>query len=287
MTNLQSYIVIYGDLSSSSDESKSIPINKIIADMYPAAIIGTGDYADSVTGDTVELLCNGIDAWSMRGKLYSSPGNHDNDIIGNRSSFNSFFGGGGYKKVVIGYIDFFIYDVYLKDDASGYYSPAQVEVRSINDFQSSTQGQWLLSQLALSTNRWKVVLFHQNCASSGSMTKAPGMLWDWYALGVDMVINAHQHIYERLLVNTGSGSIPIISSGVGGTSGQLVEDTPIREGSQKIITGNNTSANYDVQCTTGFINKLTPTFNNLTFDVWGIDASFVIHEGKDQLVINK
>lgn len=289
MSNLSSNIIIYGDQSSGVDLTKSQRINKIIADMYPSYIIGTGDH-EYTTTNVPKILCNGIDRWSVTGRLFAAPGNHDNDQADNRVLFNAFFGGGGYRKVTVGYIDFFLYDVYLNADEDGYLSSLTVRDISLATFQATTQGQWLLAQLAASTNTWKVVVFHQNCWTSGdnaSVYHCDGMRWDWSALGVDLVLNAHQHFYERLLVDTGSGNVPIICIG---NSGSQVYTGPASGDelaqSQKIISGHASSDNYDAECAYGFVNKLIPAADSLTLKIYGVDASYILRE-KDELVLTK
>lgn len=293
MSNLQDYIIIYGDQSSITDINKVVGINKIIADLYPKYIIGAGDH-QYINDLTTKAVCNGVDRWSVVNKIFASPGNHDNDQADDRASFNAFFGGAGYRKITIGYIDFFLYDVYLKE-AGGYYTADEVATLSVANFQTTTQGQWLIAQLAASTNKWKIVVFHQNCWTSGGnygggpVRSAPGMQWDWFSLGVDLVINSHQHYHERMLVNTGTGNVPIICVGGGGaaaTTGPVLPAVPIAE-SLLIISSAATSDFYDVDCANGFINILSATSNQFEFNTYGVNATYIMSDSKDQLVLNK
>jgi hypothetical protein len=283
-------IIIFGDQSSGVNVARENAINKMIADLYPVYIIGTGDHQYTTT-NTCKILCNGIDRWSFTGKLYSSPGNHDNDQADNRADFNAYFNGGGYKKITHGFIDFFIYDVYLKDDG-GYYSSAEVAGLDVSTMQATTQGQWLLDQITASTNVWKVVVFHQNCWTSAqdeSVPQADGMRWDWAGLGVDLILNSHQHFYERLLINTGSGNVPIIQIGPSGATAYTGPNAPLTpiEGSQKIVSGKTTSDYYDITCLYGFINKISATASQLVFNTYGVNTAYTISASKDSLTLTK
>jgi hypothetical protein len=285
-------IIIYGDQSSGVDVTKSTTINKIIADLYPLHIIGTGDH-EFTTTNTPKVLCNGIDRWSFEGRLNACVGNHDNDQADDFASFNAFFNGGGdnYSKVTVGEIDFFLYNIFLKEDG-GYYNSSEVSGLSVETMQATTQGQWLIAQLAASTNTWKVVVFHQNCWTSGQnaiVHHADGMRWDWYSLGVDLIFNAHQHFYERLLIDTGSGNVPIIQIGHSGAlayTGPNAPLTPIT-GSQIIISGNDASDNYDADCAVGFVNILSATATQLTFNTYGVNSTYDLSASKDELVLTK
>lgn len=290
MSNLSDKIVILGDSSSGVDATKSAKICKIIADIYPKYIIGVGDNEYN-TINTPKYLCNGIDRWSITNRLFAAPGNHDNDQNDNRASFNSFFGGGGYKKVSVGNIDIFIFDVYLNDAEDGYLTSIEVRDRTLNQFQSSNQGQWLINQLNSSTARYKIVAFHQNCWTSGkdaSVYHCDGMRWDWASWGVNIIFNAHQHFYERLLVNTGSGNVNVICIGhsgalayVGPATGEQLAQ------SQKIISGNASSSNYDSSCAYGFINTIEENGDQLIFKTYGINSSYIVSTSKDELVIQE
>lgn len=294
MSNLKDYIILYGDQASGTDIAKTTSINKLIADLYPAYIFGLGDhqYTDA---NTTKNVCNGIDRWGVVNRIYAVPGNHDNDQSDNRASFNAFFNRKTYQKVTIGKADFFLFDNYLKDDGT-FYTADEVFALNVATTQSLLQSQWLINQLNASTNTWKIVLFHQNCWSSsgnyggGPVRTAPGMQWDWKALGVDLIINSHQHYYERLLPDTGSGMVPVICighSGGGPTDGPIGDTfTPIAS-SEKIISGAATSTFYDADCANGFVNILQISASQLQFNTYGINASNIMSASKDQLILNK
>ena len=77
---------------------------------------------------------------------------------------------------------------------------------------TSRQAQWLQQKLTSSTARWKIVYFHHAPYSSGEHGSNPRLQWPFKAWGASVVISGHNHIYERLLVD----SLPYFVSGAGG-----------------------------------------------------------------------
>ncbi len=79
----------------------------------------------------------------------------------------------------------------------------------------SLQATWLRNQLAASTARWKVVVFHHSPYSSSTVNSSEVRLrWPFAEWGASLVLTGHNHNYERLLVN----GFPYIVNGSGGTS---------------------------------------------------------------------
>ena len=70
--------------------------------------------------------------------------------------------------------------------------------------ESSLQGQWLQRNLKASTSPWNIVYFHHPAYCSAPYDGAgrhgsnPEMQWDFKEWGADVVINGHDHFYERL-----------------------------------------------------------------------------------------
>jgi hypothetical protein len=65
---------------------------------------------------------------------------------------------------------------------------------------ASAQGQWLAADLAASDARCTLAIFHLPRFSSGAHGDTPEMDAFWrplYAAGVDVVVNGHDHDYER------------------------------------------------------------------------------------------
>jgi tartrate-resistant acid phosphatase type 5 len=81
---------------------------------------------------------------------------------------------------------------------------------------NSPQAQWLQAQIALSDSAWRIVVFHHPEATSTD-NYWPGyavMAWPWQTMGVDLVLNGHAHVYERIVQN----GVTRVVSGLGGAS---------------------------------------------------------------------
>ena len=63
---------------------------------------------------------------------------------------------------------------------------------------TSTQGKWLKSKLARAREPWKIVYFHHPPFSSGLHGSTKTMQWPFEAWGASLVLNGHDHDYERI-----------------------------------------------------------------------------------------
>lgn len=73
---------------------------------------------------------------------------------------------------------------------------------------NSAQGQWLRADLAANPNICTAAIYHHPRFSSGNHGSDPGMQVLWgplYDNGVDVVINGHDHSYERFAPMDGAG----------------------------------------------------------------------------------
>jgi len=78
---------------------------------------------------------------------------------------------------------------------------------------NSVQAQWLRTQLAASTSPWKIVYMHHSPYTSGdSHGSIQSLQWPFRAWGASAVLSAHDHVYERLLID----GLPYFVNGVGG-----------------------------------------------------------------------
>jgi tartrate-resistant acid phosphatase type 5 len=64
----------------------------------------------------------------------------------------------------------------------------------------SVQAAWLRQRMAASDACFKVVVFHHPPYSSGYF-EVPEMRWPFVEMGADVVINGHEHSYERVVVD--------------------------------------------------------------------------------------
>lgn len=85
---------------------------------------------------------------------------------------------------------------------------------------TSVQGQWLQSALAAATEPWKIVYFHHGPYSSADHGTNFWMDWPFKQWGASLVLNGHDHTYERLVEN----GIPYIVNGLGGRSLYNIKD---------------------------------------------------------------
>jgi len=161
----------------------------------------------SAWGDTVQA--NLTDQYGIFGPILDAvPGNHEwgepYEQDERLEAFDSYFGYPITRNFVktFGDVDAFFLD-------SDPRNPDGVSI-------ASAQHAWLAAAVALSTAPWKVVVMHHPPFTSGTTEAASTDLrWDFAAMGVNAVIAAHQHNYERyekdgviyLVVGTGGKSL--------------------------------------------------------------------------------
>lgn len=98
----------------------------------------------------------------------------------------------------------------------------------------SIQALWFQAQLAASTAPWKIVVFHKAAFSSGEHQSFWCMQWPFEEWGADVVLNGHDHDYERVLRddNADGRQLPYFVSGLGGQSigefGTTVDGSEVR-----------------------------------------------------------
>jgi tartrate-resistant acid phosphatase type 5 len=143
----------------------------------------------------------GAGASAADNRFFPALGNHDWYTPGAQPYFDYFTlpGNERYYTVRRGPIEFFILDA-DQHEPDGYAA-------------DSVQAQWLRDQLAASTAPWKIVVLHDppysSSARHGSDRKVQ---WPYAAWGAHAVIAGHDHLYERLQVN----SLPYFVNGAGG-----------------------------------------------------------------------
>jgi hypothetical protein len=95
--------------------------------------------------------------------------------------------------------------------------------------ENSVQGQWLQNALSTSISNWNVVYFHHAPYSSSSNHGSQEyMQWPFKEWGADVVMAAHDHTYERLIID----ELPYFVNGLGGKSkyefGQSIPGSIVR-----------------------------------------------------------
>lgn len=142
------------------------------------------------------------------GVRYICIGNHDFDGS-NETLVDDYFpiiqtanSGKFYYSAVVGECEFFFIDD--NDAASGNSGQSLTDNAggigtTQANFQASTAGQYILTRLAASTARWKIMCIHHPVWSSSSAgTGYAANRWAWRTLGFDMVLQAHVHGVERI-----------------------------------------------------------------------------------------
>ena len=92
--------------------------------------------------------------------------------------------------------------------ANGTWSCSSSNCSKVKCDPSSAQYQWLQSDLNSHSNACTLAYYHHPAYSSGVHgTASSAPLWQaLYAGGVELVLNGHDHIYERFAPMNGNGS---------------------------------------------------------------------------------
>jgi hypothetical protein len=155
------------------------------------------------------------------GRLIATRGNHDLDYDDGEQFYNTFGNGKRYFTQVVGDVQFFVINPGWDTADLGSAAPV---LEPDGNTVASRQYYWLKGALATSTARWKFVIMHEPAYSSGTYT--PGydeLRWNYQALGADAVFCAHDHVYQRHIVD----GLNYIGIGTGGRTLTAISATPI------------------------------------------------------------
>jgi hypothetical protein len=153
-------------------------------------------------------------------RFFPSPGNHDHNNPDHLQPYLDYFdlttfsgtsGNERYYDFIWGNVHFFsINSCTIEPD--GYTHP-------------SVQSAWLEAQMTnctLNHSHWRIVYFHHTPYSSGSHGSTSRMQWPFSEWGADVVMAAHDHTYERIILD----DFPYFVNGLGGKS-RYIFDPPI------------------------------------------------------------
>ena len=217
-------IAVIGDFGTGDANEGAVA--SMVAGWSPAAIVTTGDDYYSMAGGSsgaekgdrsigryycawlgnaqAGTSCNGNPGATNR--FFPSTGNHDysdwgpDGGLGGYVAYFSLPGNERYYTSSHGALDLFILDTGLIEGST---------------VEADAQRTWLQSALATSTAKWKAVVFHHPPYSSGTTHgSSTWMRWPFREWGADVVINGHEHDYERVMVD----GFPYIVNGLGGGS---------------------------------------------------------------------
>jgi Calcineurin-like phosphoesterase len=145
--------------------------------------------------------------------VVASLGNHDVITDGGAPVMDLFDMPAPYYETTVGDVDIFVLD------ANGIADPPQTS--------------WLRRRLATSDNEWQIVVFHQPAYSCSRHGSTQEVIDTWVPLfrrfGVDLVLNGHDHLYQRFAAE---GGVTYVVTGGGGTfldgTGDCPATTPER-----------------------------------------------------------
>jgi hypothetical protein len=159
----------------------------LMLDSLDGTILAVGDLA--YRHGTAEEFANCYDpVWGRhKARTRPSPGNHEYESS-NAQPYYDYFGG------------------QAGPSGQGYYSFRSGDwlVLSLNSNLpvggSTAQGQWIRSELTANPSRCALAYFHHPLYSSGpngDNARLAGLWQMLYEQGVDVIVSAHEHLYER------------------------------------------------------------------------------------------
>jgi acid phosphatase type 7 len=217
-------VVGAGDIASCASPGDEATA-RLIADMPNAMVLTLGDHAFADGTATEFADCYGPSWGRFKARTIPTVGNHDYQTPGASGYFGYFGAAAG-------------------DPNKGYYSYdlGRWHVVSLNSMCGNAASEfrqpggcgpdspmlsWLRQDLAANPESCTLATFHHPLFNSGNLGNQPNMkpIWDTlYAAGADVVLNAHQHAYERFApqapdgVADSSRGIREIIVGTGGAS---------------------------------------------------------------------
>ncbi|MBA3872184.1 MAG: metallophosphoesterase [Anaerolineae bacterium] len=204
---------VIGDFGSTGKSEQAVA--KLVGSWQPNFIVTTGDNnytlgldatIDANIGQYYHSYIGTYDGsygdGSQENRFFPSLGNHDwgIDSVAPYLKYFDLPGNERYYNVVQGPLEFFMLDSDTRE-------PDGTSSDSI-------QGKWLQSALADSTATYKVVVFHHAAYSSAEHGSSTWMQWPFAEWGATLVLNGHDHIYERIIKD----GFPYIVDGTGGQS---------------------------------------------------------------------
>lgn len=250
-------LALFGDFGTGDDNARKVAaavhaMNPLTssAGVQGGWIVTLGDNVYAPV--TVQQAFAPYQDYVDNGRIRAVMGNHDFDAGDLGASVAAHVGNPGngrYFVVRIGMIEFYVID-------SGVNSQGLM-VEPDGNYKGSNQYQEITAALIRSTARWKVAVLHHSPWTSG-IRYAPGLAAvRWVSdLPVHMVIGAHSHNYERLLVRN---RVHLVA----GTGGH------VPEGFVAAVTGSQVRI-----AELGFI-KLTATCDELCWEFIGITPGLV------------
>lgn len=226
--------VMFGDSGDPASAADTTELAAAVRALNPSLIVHLGD-ANYPSGSSVTLGDNFVRhfwSWIQAGEIFVSYGevdlatNYGDPLSGILLAQQAAIGASNitdrklWFRLVRGEVEFFVLNSGLDDDDAYAVSGAILD----------DQKAWLEAALADSTATWKVVVCHRPPYTSDSV-HGPGlevMRWPFLEWGANVVVSAHAHDYERLLVD----GMHYIVCGLGGSARTTTTLNPVLSGSQ-------------------------------------------------------
>lgn len=221
-------LAVVGDFGSTNSHEAAVAAMVVADD--PDAVLTVGDNAYGSAGQDLAVgqyyhsfiggYAGAYGAGSPTNRFFPALGNHDISDGPGLPGYLAFYdlpgagttslrpsGNERYYDVVLGPVHVF----FVNSD------PSEPDGRSA----SSAQATWLRHGLAASPSPWNVVVFHHAAfSSSNGHGSTATMQWPFEAWGADLVLNGHDHTYERIVRDDDSDGTPLtyVVDGLGGQS---------------------------------------------------------------------
>jgi hypothetical protein len=171
-----------------------------LLDAIPGTVVALGDNAYPDGGALEYANCYHPTWGRHKARTYAALGNHEYQSVkdsGDATPAWDYFGDRAGPRG-LGYYSFDLGDwhiIVLNDNS--YYGGPYVHA-------GSKQDQWLQADLAASTKRCTIAIWHQPYVASGWATSTSRKIfWDrLYAAGAEIVLSGHKHHYERMAPQT-------------------------------------------------------------------------------------
>ncbi len=185
-----------GDIAACGDEDAELTAQ--LLDMIPGTVFTTGDNAYPDGTATNFSACYHPTWGRHRSRTRPSPGNHDYHTADAGGYFDYFGDFAGSART--GYYSY---------DLGGWHV---ISLNSEVDMDAgSPQEQWLRADLAAHPSACTLAYWHTPRFGSGSRhgsSRGPAPLWEaLYERGVEVVLNGHEHVYERFAPQSPDGSL--------------------------------------------------------------------------------
>ncbi len=218
---------VIGDFGWAGPEAQAVA--DMVKSWNPAFIITTGDNNyPSGAAATIdrnigqyyhEFIGNYVGEYgpgSLVNRFWPTIGNHDTDVEEGQAYFDYFTlpGNKRYYSVDLEHMRMFALN------SVAWYEPDGV-------YADSVQSQWLRTELAKTSDRWKVVVFHHPPYSSDYRGSNSWMRWPYKEWGADIVLCGHNHAYERLEIDGMTYLVNGLGGGARYGNGEFVPGTQI------------------------------------------------------------